>query len=261
MEKKRDYTIESVVKTLDLMNVFDGDNRFLTFSQIHERSGYSKSSTVRMLYTLEKCGFLSFDATTASYSLGPRMIRLGHLAQISVDVVRIAMPYLHDVSNQYGLICYIGKRDEDHVLVLGKTYPSRLPGWAALMTTEGSNMPLYSTGIGKLFLSEISDREVQAYIDRTNMRHITDQTITDAEDLLKTIREIRKTHIAYNNAENEQYIHSVCAPIYNSQGKMVAGISFCGFAEILDTIGRERLIRLAGETAGAISAKMGWISP
>ncbi len=258
MEKKRDYTIDAAEKTLNILNVFDAEHRYLSFSQITEISGYSKSSEVRMLYTLQKNRFLSYDEQTGLYSLGPRIIRLGHLAQISVDVVRVSMPYLNKISNDYGLICYIGRRDGDLVQVLAKTYPSRLPGWAALMTTEGSTMPLYSTGIGKLFLSEMSDSEMLDYFHRTQMKQITDLTITDPQKLMETIKEVRKTHIAMNNAENELYIHSICVPVYNPRGEMIVGISFCGFAEIFNTIGRERLVETLKGIGQAISEQMGW---
>ncbi len=257
---KRDYTIEAAEKTLNLLNVFDAEHRYLSFSEIWAASGYSKSSVVRMLYTLQKNDFLFFDEARALYSLGPRIIRLGHLVQISVDVVRLLMPYLHQISNEYDLICYIGRRDDDEVQVLGKTYPSRLPGWAALMTTEGSNMPLYSTGIGKLFLSEMTDEQITEYIQRTKMRQITDQTITDLQTLLDTIHEVRRTQIAENHAENEKYIHSICVPIYNRRGEILVGVSFCGFSEIFDTIGRENLMARVRELGRTISMQMGWIA-
>ena len=255
---KKDYTIESVEKALNLLNVFDGEHSSLSFSQILTRTGYSKNMVVRILYTLTKNGYLMYDTLTSTYSIGTSLFRLGHIAQISMNVLRLAAPYLRDLSNKHGLICYMGRREGDHVLALEKFYPSNLPGWAALMTAEGSDMPLFSTGIGKLFLSEMTDEELNQYLTRVRLTSFTDETITNPEVLLQTVKAIRKTHIAYNNAENERFIHSICVPVYDINGKMTVGISVCGFSELLNDIGRDSLENEIKSIAEKISLELGF---
>ncbi len=259
MSGEIDYTIKSVEKALRLLNIFDGEQRSLKFSQIQRITGYSKNMVVRILYTLTKNGYLMYDDTSSSYSVGSSVYRLGHVAQISMNVLNVAAPYLKDLSNRYGLICYIGKQDYDHVLVLEKFYPSGLPGWAALMTAEGSDMPLFSTGIGKLILAEMSDEEIDQYMDRVKLTPYTEDTITSPEKLWDTIHTIRKTHIAYNNAENERFIHSICVPVYDIKGRMLVGISACGFSELLDDIGRDILEEQVKQIAIEVSSALGFV--
>ena len=52
MEKSRDYTINAVKKAINLLKLFDDENRELTLSELSSMSGIGKSTMLRMLYTL-----------------------------------------------------------------------------------------------------------------------------------------------------------------------------------------------------------------
>ncbi len=231
MKTTRDYTIESVKKALGILKLFDDQNTEMTLSEISQVSGIGKSSMLRFLQTMLNEGFISYDEGSRKYSLGIELYRLGQFKYNSLDVCRIASRYLQVLSNETNLICYLGVRQGDLMVMLHQYLPAHIPAWMQLTVQGGGTRPLYSTGIGRLFLAQESDESVQAYLNRTDIRKLTDSTITDKEVLMELIRRARKDRYASNKGENESRVCSLCVPVYDLRGEMVAGISLCGLEE------------------------------
>ncbi len=253
-----DYTVEAVEKALKILSQFTETEPSHTFTQLQQRSMLTKGTLVRYLYTLQKNNYISFDDSTNTYRLGNAVLGLGIAFRNATNIVKVAEKYMQRLSNEYGLICYLGKKNKDRIIVLEKTFPSQLPGWAAFMATEGSDLPLYSTGIGRLLLSEMPDDEVRRYLDSIDLVAFTEMTIVDKDELMKIIRQARREGISYNKGENERFIQSICAPIYDRSGRIIAGVSACGFSELLDQIGRGLIEKQIREIGYQISKEFGY---
>lgn len=227
MEKSRDYTVSTVKKAIGMLKCFDAHHRELTLSQLSVRFGIGKSTALRLLYTLENEEFVSYDAATKKYSLGIAIYQLGQLKYDSLDIRKITKKYLQRLCDEQRLIAYLGIREGDYLIMLEKLFPQDVPLWTQLMAAENYR-ELYSTGIGRLLLSQESDSEVEAYLDRVQLRKITPQTITDRKMILDLIIQARKDGYSGNLGENEETVGSICVPLYNREGRIGAGISICG---------------------------------
>lgn len=118
---------------------------------------------------------------------------------------------------------------------------------------------MYSTGIGRLLLSADSDEEVMAYLDRVELRKFNELTIVDKQQILELVRQARREKISGNDGENEPYIYSICAPIYNMNGKIRAAISLGGMKEMIYSDRREEYTEMVRKTAEDISAELGYL--
>lgn len=232
MDTPRDYTISSVQKALGILKIFDSKTQHLTLSQISGMTGIGKSSVLRLLYTLTKEGFLAYDESSKNYSLGITIFRLGQVKSDSLNIRNIAKKYLQPICDENGFVSYLGVRHEDKLIFLERIFPRNAPLWSQLFNPL-DNRELYSTGIGRLFLAHQTDEEVLEYLNRISPSKFTDSTITDPEILMRLIRRARIERTASNYGENEPYMHSICAPIYDWKSNMIAGISFCGPKELI----------------------------
>ena len=257
-ESKNDYTIHSVQKALMILRLFSQASNRMTLSEISERIGLGKSSTLRLLYTLVEADFLNCDPKTKEYSLGIVIFELGTVKYNSINWRETAVKHLQALSNDAGLLCYLGIREKDQMVMLEKIFPRSVPTWTQLLLQPGAASALYSTGIGRLFLAQLSDEELDAYIARTKIEKITELTITDEKRLRDMIRDCRVTGVGHNTGENESYISSICAPIYNHQGKMIAGISLCGMSDMLCGDLRPAFTEKVRSIARTISAEIGY---
>ena len=96
------------------------------------------------------------------------------------------------------------------------------------------------------------------YLDRVNIEKFTDETITDKEEILSIIKEARRTGISGNIGENEPHVYSVCAPVLDNEGHMVAGISLCGLKDVFYNEDHEKYIDMLKKTVADVSHDIGY---
>lgn len=123
----------------------------------------------------------------------------------------------------------------------------------------GGRSELYSTGIGRLFLAQESDEEVERYLNRVEIKRLTDRTVMDKSALMELIRQARRDGYSGNVGENEPYVCSLCAPIYGQTGKMIAGISLCGMQDMIFGKKSEQYLHEIRAAAAEISKEMGYV--
>ena len=252
------YSIAAVQKALEILDLFDGCDHGLSLAELSKISGMRKSSVLRILYTLRESEYVIYDEATKTYSLGIKLYRLGMSKYNSLDARRIAKGYLRELSTQMGMICYMGVREGDKVAIIEQALPVAIPIWAQLMVRPGGYQDLYSTGIGRLFLSQDSDEEVASYLDRAERRKHTESSIVNKEEIMTLVHEAREKKYSGNQGENEEFIFSVCAPVLGYSGKMVAGISLCGIKEMFIGEKYETCVQKIRETGLKISCELGY---
>ncbi|MDR3078352.1 MAG: IclR family transcriptional regulator [Planctomycetota bacterium] len=257
MNTTNDYTISSVRRALGLLKLFE-EHCELTLREVSELSGIGKSTALRLLYTLHREGFVAFDEDGKKYSLGLAVFRLGMKKFDNLDFRAIALPRLKRLADATGLVCYLGIERENVLVMLEKVFPKTVPLWAQLMAQPGGTIPLYSTGIGRLFLARRSDAEVGKYLDAIQLKKFTSDTVTDRKALLELVRRARREGVSCNQGENEPYISAICAPIRNHKEAMVAGISVCGMKEVIYGSGHGSLMATLLAVAGEISGELGF---
>lgn len=257
MSAGRDYTIRAVQNALGVLKLFKRKSE-MTLSELSMMSGIGKSSMLRILFTLAKDGFVSYDEETQRYSLGLEVYRLGMQKFASLDLRKIAAKYLQVLADKNDKICYLGVREGDVLTMVEKVIPSRIPAWTQLLVQSGETSELYSTGIGRLFLAQDSPEEIESYFARVKPQKFTEDTITDKEVLKTLVAEAAEKNYSYNRGENEVYIGGLCAPIYNLDGKMVAGVSLCGMQDELFGEGYDLYLEQIIDTAREISREIGY---
>lgn len=254
----RDYTISSVKRALEILKLFGDTRREMTLSELSELAGVGKSSMLRFTYTLVEENFLSYDPETRKYSVGLEMYRIGLSKFNSLDVTKFSRRYLQKLADEEGMICYIGIRQGDVLAMVGQILPPTVPAWTQLAVLGGGTSPLYSTGIGRLLLSQDSDEDICRYLDRIQPKKYTEATITDRAQLLELIHRAGRQQYSGNCGENESHVYSLCAPVYEMSGKMVAGVSLCGMQEDIAGPKYSYYLDRIRQTARAISNELGY---
>ncbi len=257
MNTTNDYTVNAVRKALTILKLFAVDDE-LALHQISEKTGIGKSSALRLMYTLHQEGFIAFNETNKRYSLGLTVFELGMKKFEGTDVRKLALPRLQKMADETGLICYLAIRSQNVLAMLEKVFPASVPMWAQLMAQPGGTVPLYSTGIGRLFLAHMSDEELRDYFDKVEIKRLTPDTITDPDKLMELVERARKDGVSFNHGENEPYISAICAPIFDHTGAMAAGISICGMKDIVFGKERGKYREMLLDAAHHVSGQLGY---
>lgn len=253
-----DYTIKSVQRALEIMQLFLPDNRPLTQQEICSRTGMNKSTVLRMVYTLVKEGFLKQAENSRGFIIGTQAMRLGMCAVDSLSLTKVATPILNRLSNASGFVTHLGIYEQDNVVVVAKTFPTNTAFSIRLQSTVGGILPVFCTGIGLLFLAHMTDEEALARVQACKRIRYTTTTQTDVDQIMERIREVRKLNYSINNGEHDEGVVSACFPIYDHTHKIVAAMSLGGIREVAYRYGMERIKEQARKGALDISRELGY---
>jgi len=254
---KRTNGIKSVVKTLRLLKLFSPQHPVWSAEKMASSLGYHKSSVQRILATLEKEGFLSkVTPRRSEYRLGPDILFLGNVAEVSMDLRTVARPTMADLVQRVQETCYLCVVDQGQCLYIEKaecSHPIRI------IHQVGQRNPLYCTGVGKALMSGMSDEEIERLIQTQKLRARTRHTITDPKRLKRELEAVRKKGIAQDKEELNLGVKCVAAPIRNRSGAVVAAISLSGPAQRFTQAAIRRFEKDLKQASMEISQALGFV--
>lgn len=260
MNTSNDYTIQSVEKTLKILKLFAFGSicRRLTVMEICDETGYSASSVMRMLYTLDKQKFIDFDKETKKYTLSTLVYQMGMVKYGTMDLVSIAKPYMKELTDACGLVTFLASTENGEVLVVDKAIPSSLSIWPRMTAQNGYTLPIYASGIGRLYLSQFPDEQIMEVLKKNKIIRYTENTIMDRNLILEEVRKCRNTNICCVDGEHDEYISSICVPIFDMQERMVAGISVGGASGVIfEPQTKAKCIHLLQDASHRIGRELG----
>ncbi|MBD9283230.1 MAG: hypothetical protein EGQ67_09420 [Clostridiales bacterium] len=146
---KDQYLLQSLDNALGVLSLFLQEDK-LTLSQIAQRSGLNKTVAYRIVYTLEKRGYLNADRE-GRYRPGIQLAALGARAQMSRAAVELAKPVLTALSREINETVHFTRRyDACRATLLDEILPQQ--GLIAAVRREGYmlNDQMYEPGVAAL---------------------------------------------------------------------------------------------------------------
>jgi DNA-binding IclR family transcriptional regulator len=219
-------------RVLAVLGAFDEHHRSLSLTSIARRAGLPLSTAHRMVAELVSLGALAPDPGASGgrdYVIGRRIWDIGLLAPVQTTLREAASPFLHDLYAATLATVHLAVRDGDEVL-----YVERLRGRASveIVSTVGSSLPLYSTGVGKVLLAHAPAAVVDRVLGR--LEPVTAHTITDPAVLRAELARVRRDDVATTNQEMSLGGASIAVPV-RRHGEVVAAIGV-----VVPTLQRDR---------------------
>ena len=257
MPNKEDrYVIPSVIRALQILEAFSSEKTTYTNAEISRALGLNKSSVTRLLYSLEKAGFLKRNIETGSYRLTHKSLQIGRVYISQVNFHKMAMPVLQELTASCQETSHLGVLEEMEVLYLDWVASNQT---VALASLTGKKLPAYCTGVGKNFLAHMDEETLSSYLQNTQLTQHTSKTITDPEKLKKHLKLVRTQGYAVDDGEFQEDVISVSSPIFDDNGRMLAGISVAGPAfRLRNTFLDKNIIPKVRRAGTEISRRLGW---
>ena len=247
------YLLSSVYNTLEVVDLLSKGEE-MSLAEISKELNMGKASIFRMLYTLEKKGFV-YKTSDAKYKLGIKFAHYGSIVLERQNKYSTAKPFLQKLRDKHNETTHLAILDEDYNIIFMDKESSNS---TIQMTSKiGAKLPAYCTGTGKVLLASILDEELEKKIQEFKFEKKTECTITDPNEF---IEELRKTRIqGYGEDIEECEIGLVCyaAPIKDINGKTVAAISISGPTARMKQ-NKEVLICSIKEVSEELSKTMGY---
>lgn len=216
----------------------------------------NSSTVLRFLNSLIDLGYVTQDPATSFYYLTYKIASIGEKVRASSQITRIISPYLSIISeNVHETVCLAIEQNYQVVYLDVKEGPGQI---IKAMNRIGNIAPLHCTGMGKLFLLNYSNTQIDSIIAQKGLQKFTEYTITSRETLLHELSEVRKNGYALDKEECEIGASCIAFPIYDYTGKIIAGISVTGPSIRITSEFREKWIPYLRSITSSISRQFSW---
>jgi IclR family KDG regulon transcriptional repressor len=217
-------TVASVSRALRILRCFSPGRTTLGVSEIARMLQMHKSTTYRLLVTLEREQFL-YQVEPGRYALSYTVLELATAVTNSGGVREIVLEQLGRLVAQTGETAHLAVLDDGEVLYLEKvegTWSLRMP------SAVGRKVPLNCTALGKVLLSGMEPEELDDVARSRRWSAATEHTVTDPKKLMSIARRVRKDGFAIDREEIELGLLCIAAPIRDDVGQICAGLSISG---------------------------------
>ena len=191
-----------------------------TLADLTQALELNKSTTHRVLASLQYMNYVRQDPETGHYEATFKLVDLADHLLEQVDVAQIVRPYLKELSEKTRETVHFVERDKNQVVYVDKV--DSHDHTIQMTSYIGSKIPFYRTGVGKAMMANLTDQEILSLWDTCTIRKRTAYTITDPQSFLEEVAEVRRKGYALDNEENESGVRCIAAALSIESGARYA---------------------------------------
>ncbi|WP_214742963.1 MULTISPECIES: IclR family transcriptional regulator [unclassified Exiguobacterium] len=216
MEAYMVTTLQKGLHLIDLIRV----NESMTLTELMRASGYNKTTTFRLLYTLEQLNYV--EKTEDGYRLGDKL----ESVEAPIDTVTnwYTVPPLQQLSEETGETVYVAILHGTNVVntqVVDGTHSIRSH------TEVGERSPAHQSALGKAILAFLDESSLQRVMTELELVQKTAHTFVDRQLLTYHLRAIHEQGYAVDDEEAEIGLRCIAVPIMRD-GHVIAALAISG---------------------------------
>lgn len=184
---------------------------------------FHKSTTHRLVASLQYMGYIRQDEDSLKYGLSLRFLEIGSQILEQTSMASLVHPSLKKLSEQTGETIHLVRREGTEAVYIDKVESN--VSSIRMVSRVGSRIPLYCSGVGKALLAELADEDIREIWEASEIRQFTPNTITTFEDLMARIEQVRVNGYAVDDEENEEGVRCVAVSLKDYHRKPVHALS------------------------------------
>jgi DNA-binding IclR family transcriptional regulator len=209
--------IRAVEHSLRVLEVI-AENGGARLSELDDTLDLSKSTIHNHLRTLEANNYLKKRRST--YYAGLRCLTLGGSSRHHSQLFQVARPVTDTVADETGELAMVTTESENESVYLYRSHGERAVSTDSFL---GVRLPLHCSGAGKAMLAFMSRDRIESIIDSQGLPEQTPNTITERDELLEELSEVRERGYAVDDEERVSGMRGIAAPITNRDDGQVLG--------------------------------------
>jgi len=242
-------------KALRVLMLFSPEQPEWGVSTLSREVAMSKSTVHRILRVLEQHGFVTQNAETKRFRLGLAGIELGRRAQAGMELRRIALPIMEQLSSTSGetVLLQVVSPEGDRVVCIERVQQRR---GLRLILDVGSTAPLYAGCSSKVLLAYLDKETIDAVLKK-RLRPLASHTTTDPAQIRAQLAEIRRKGYAVSFEETDEGVAGASVPIRDARDRVIASLTISGPLTRVNTATINHYAGIAREGAERIEAELG----
>jgi DNA-binding IclR family transcriptional regulator len=211
-------------KALDVLEIVQARDSGYTLADLARAAGLPKTTVYRILATLEGRGYLD-RGPDGEYRLARKTFELRRHDSVERVLLEASWPCLEKLSERCLETVNLGILDAGEVVVISTV---ESPLTVRMSSKVGNRRHLHSTGLGKVLLAALPEKEAMRLVRIKGMPRLARNTITTRQALAAELARVRKNGYAIDNKENEADGRCIAAPIPGRDGRTMAALSVSG---------------------------------
>jgi IclR family KDG regulon transcriptional repressor len=246
-------SLRNGLRCLELLARCDGA---LPIALVCQELKLPRSSAYRLLAAMSSEGFIRPGPDSGIYVAGPQMLASASAVLGNFDVREAAWPYMRELSEETGHSVYLMVRSGFKAVCIEMVAGN---DGLHLNVQLGTQRDLHCSGIAKIFLPSLTEREIKQFLARP-LEQFTSGTISSERKLRTQIASIRNDGFAISTGEYVSGARSIGVPITNHQGQVIAGLGIGGSAQKLSDSAIKNMVRAMQRAAARVSADLGSVT-
>lgn len=218
------YLVPGLERGLRILTEFSAREPVLGAPELSRRIGIPRTTTFRLLQTLEALGFLERVNGDRQFRLGVAVLRLGFEYLSSLELTDLGTPVLEHLRDTTGLSAHLLIRDGRDVVFVAKAQ-ARDSMFSSVKVQVGTRLPAHATVHGHVLMGDLTLSELRALYPEKMLERYTDRTPPTVADLYGRVRESAEQGYALSEGAFESGISVISAPVRDQSGRIVAAIT------------------------------------
>jgi DNA-binding IclR family transcriptional regulator len=225
MVHKNASSVKTVDRMVEVLDRFSPEHPSWSLAELSSDLHLPKSTLHRFLVGLETHGILRRDPNNKLWRLGYRLLAWGRLAYEGTELKHIVRPVMLDLARASSETAILTIYHDQEVICLD-TVETNHP--IRLTLTIGARRPPHGGASSKILMAYLREDEIQAIIRDKGLPKLCTNTITNPHELVLDLARIRDKGYAYTVEETDVSVWGIATPIFDRNGRAVAGLGIAG---------------------------------
>lgn len=247
--------IQSLGRAFGLLEAIADSAEGIGLTQLSRKTGLNSSTVFHLLKTMVGLGYIRQAEESKRYFIGSTLFCLAAAARSEVQLVNVADRILRELAVKTGNSTLFGMRSGEEMIVVAKAEGN---GAFQISDRVGGVRPSHCTGMGKVMLAAMSQDKLEQRLANYELKAFTSNTITERARLLQELTEVRRSGLAFDDAEFHPELRCVAAAVRDFTGQVIGALAMSGPAWRLSLQALQERAALLRETADELSAQLGY---
>lgn len=245
-------TIRSVQRAIKVLKYVCNNSTPVGLSQISRGVKLDKTTTWRLLITLEKENMVQQDPVSKKYIPAANISNLSNTWRS--DVRQIARPYLEELLHETGeTVCLIVAIGLERLCIEVLRADKNINAGQNI----GYRAPIYKGASGRVLMAYRPIEEVERILDETGLEQSTPQSITDRDIYMSELEKTRARGFAATSGDLMLGLSAVSSPIFDKQKELASALVVKGSQARMPNSIISKMSESVLTTASAISEELG----
>lgn len=237
-------TIERAFAILEVLR----EEKTMGVTELSDRLDLPKSTVHEYLRTLRTLGYIVNEG--GRYRLGFRLLEFGGQLKYRNRSFHVARPELERLVERTGELASINVEERGRFVIVHAEYGDEA---LRLGIYPGMTIPIHSHAAGKVMLAHFPEEKVDRIVDEHGLSSVTEQSITDREELDDELAAIRDRGYAVDWNQQIVGMGVVAAPVQGDDDVIGSLGIVCPTDRLRDEEYRAELAREVQKSANIVS--------